>query len=302
MASFRFFLLRNFASSKIKKMKKQKYILVTGASSGLGNALAKELSANGYSVFAGVRTEKDKQIFKENNNVIPIILDVAKPEQIHSAVQQISEITQQQGLFALINNAGINYISAFELADENKERQLFEVNLLGAMVLTRAILPLLHKNVSATNTKAKIVNVSSMGGFFGLPWEAAYHASKFAMIGFSQSLRYELEKLNIDVCCFIPGGMKTNIFEKSVVSSSENRNKSNQHFSFYERNEKHMQTVMRGFDKSAAPVEKPAKVIVNLLAKNKMPLKKYFGMDAKFVRVFTWLGLQGLLSNRFSVK
>jgi short-subunit dehydrogenase len=302
LASFRLLLLLNFASSKIKKMKKQKYILVTGASSGLGNALVKELSAKGYSVFAGVRTEKDKQLFQGNNNIIPIILDIAKPENVTSSVQQISEVTKQQGLFALINNAGINYISAFELADENKERQLFEVNLLGAMALTRAVLPLLHKNVSATNTTSKIINVSSMGGFFGLPWEASYHASKFAMIGFSQSLRYELKKLNIDVCCFIPGGMKTNIFKKSIEASTENCNKSHQHFAFYHRNEKHMQTVMQSFDKGSAPVEKPAKVIVKLLSKNKMPLKKYFGMDAKFVRVFTWLGLQNLLSTRFTVK
>jgi len=283
-------------------MEKKKFALVTGASSGLGNALVQELR-KGYTVFAGVRTEKDKQLFSGSSNAIPIILDVAKSESIMEAVQLISEITKEQGLFALVNNAGINYLSAFELADENKERQLFEVNLFGAMALIRAVLPLLHKNVSTTNTTAKIINVSSIGGVFGLPWESSYHASKFAMIGFSQSLRYELEHLNIAVCCFVPGGMKTNIFQKSVENSkSVIQNGTHQHFPFYQKNLRHMNSVMQSFDKSAAPAKKAAKKIANLLEQNKMPLKKYFGTDSVFIRIFTWLGLQGVLSKQFTVK
>ncbi len=283
-------------------MKKQTYILVTGASSGLGYALVQELSG-AYTVFAGVRTEKDKLLFSSNSDVIPIILDVAKPENIQAAVQHVSEITKQQGLFALINNAGVNYLSAFELADEDKERQLFEVNLFGAMTLTRAVLPLLHKHVSVSTTSAKIINVSSIGGVFGLPWEAAYHASKFAMIGFSQSLRYELEKLNISVCCFVPGGMKTAIFQKSIDNSkSALQAIAHPHFAFYQKNLQHMNAVMQGFDKRAGATQKAAKKIVSLLAPNKMPLKKYFGTDAAFIRIFTWLGLQGVLAKQFSVK
>jgi len=283
-------------------MEKKQYALVTGASSGLGKATALELASEGYYVFAGIRKEKDKQQFTLHKNISPILLDVAKKQEIENAYQFISETTQNVGLAVLVNNAGINYISAFELADENRERELIEVNLLGAMSLTRKLLPLLHQYVKTSNEKAKIVNVSSMGGFFGLPWEAAYHASKFAMIGFSQSLNYELERLNISVCCFIPGGMKTSIFQKSIDGSAANRNQSNTHLAFYQRNEKHMQKVMQGFDKSAAPVQKAAQTITNLLRKNKMPLKKYFGMDAGFVRVFTWLGLQNVLSKQFTVK
>jgi NADP-dependent 3-hydroxy acid dehydrogenase YdfG len=126
-------------------VEKQKFILLTGASSGVGNALTLELSSNGYTVFAGVRNERDKTLFANQQNIIPIILDVSKAENISSAFQFISDKTKQQGLYALINNAGINYLSAFELADENKERALFEVNLFGAMQLTRKMLPLLHQ-------------------------------------------------------------------------------------------------------------------------------------------------------------
>lgn len=283
-------------------MEKEKFALVTGASSGLGNAVALSLAAENYTVFAGIRKEKDKQIFSSQKKIIPVMLDVTKPQEIEDAFGFISGKTQNSGLAVLVNNAGINYISAFELADENRERELFEVNLLGVMNLTRKLLPLLHQYVSSSSQNAKIINVSSMGGFFGLPWEAAYHASKFAMIGFSQSLRYELSHLNIFVCCFIPGGMKTNIFKKSVEASAAIKNHSHQHSAFYGRNVKHMQTVMQGFDKNAAPTAKAAQTIRNLLRKNKIPLKKYFGVDSKFVRVLTWLGLQGVLKNQFTVK
>ncbi|HZI24410.1 MAG TPA: SDR family NAD(P)-dependent oxidoreductase [Chryseolinea sp.] len=284
-------------------MEKQKFILVTGASSGLGKALTLELSSNGYTAFAGVRSENDKLLFSSQPNIIPVILDVSKSENISSAFQFISGITNQLGWYALINNAGINYLSAFELADERKERELFEVNLLGAMQLTRKMLPLLHQFVNSNTTTAKIINVSSIGGVFGLPWEASYHASKFAMIGFSQSLRYELEKLGISVCCFIPGGMKTNIFQKSIAASqAATQNNFHQHFPFYQKNLQHMHKVMHGFEKSSAPAHQAAKKVSRLLRNDRLPMKKYFGVDAIFIQIFTWLGLTSLLGGHFIAK
>jgi short-subunit dehydrogenase len=284
-------------------MEKQKFILITGASSGLGNALTLELSSNGYTTFAGVRSENDKLLFSGHQNIIPVILDVSKAESICSALQFISDKANQQGLYALINNAGINYLCAFELADERKERELFEVNLLGAMQLTRKILPLLHQFVNSNTTTAKIINVSSIGGIFGLPWEASYHASKFAMIGFSQSLRYELEKLGISVCCFVPGGMKTKIFQKSIAASqAEIQNKFHQHLPFYQKNLQHMNKVMHGFEKNSATAQQAAKAVSKLLRNERLPMKKYFGADAMFIKIFTWLGLTGLLKGQFTTK
>ena len=284
-------------------MEKQKFILVTGASSGLGRALTLELSSNDYTTFAGVRSENDKLLFSGQPKIIPLILDVSKAESISSAFQFISDKTNQQGLYALINNAGMNYLCAFELADESKERELFEVNLLGAMQLTRKMLPLLHQFVNSNTTTAKIINVSSIGGVFGLPWEASYHASKFAMIGFSQSLRYELEKLGISVCCFIPGGMKTKIFQKSIAGSQAPiQNNFHKHFPFYQKNLEHMHKVMHRFEKRSAPANQAAKTVSKLLRNNRLPVKKYFGKDAMFIKIFTWLGLTGLLKRQFTAK
>ena len=279
------------------------FALVTGASSGLGNAITFELAQHNYAVFAGIRNEADKQQFVSNQNIIPLLLDVTKPQDIETAQRFISDETNNSGLALLINNAGVNYITAFELADENRERQLMEVNFFGAMSLTRKLLPLLHLHISTSNSAAKIINVSSIGGVFGLPWEAAYHASKFAMIGWSQSLRYELEELNISVCCFIPSGMKTKIFQKSIENSgSISANNQHKHFSYYKRNLEKMNLTMQKFEKGSATTQQAAKAISALLKKGKLPTKSFFGSDAKIIRVFNWLGLIGLLKGQFTTK
>jgi short-subunit dehydrogenase len=282
-------------------MENKIYALVTGASSGLGKAVAPCLAQNGYTLFAGIRMEADGHIFISQQNIIPIILDITNPQDIDNAYRFVRDKTKATGLAVLINNAGVNYISPFELADENTERNLMEVNLFGAMNLTRKLLSLLHQHASEARSSAKIINISSIGGVFGLPWEAAYHASKFAMIGFSQSLRYELEHLNISVCCFVPGGMKTNNFKKSI-DNSEEAVQNQTHYAFYQRNLQHMKTVMHRFDKSAALPEKAAHSIARLLKQNRLPEKKYFGTDAAFIRILTRLGLQGFLKNLFTIK
>lgn len=284
-------------------MVKRKYVLVTGTSTGLGNALAHLLAKQNYQVLAAVRTENDKQQFLKTENIIPVILDVTIPAQIDKVFDIVKNLPGSNGLYALINNAGINYVSAFELADEQQERALFEVNLFGAMALTRKMLPLLHQYVSTENSRAGIINIASIGAIFGLPWESSYHASKFALLGWSQSLRYELEGLNISVSCFLPGGMKTQIFQKSVGGSSHSRqDQNNLHYAYYRKNQQHMNQVMAGFEKASAPAHKAAGSIARLLGKKTMPAQKYFGKDAQFLRFATWIGLTGLLKNRFIKK
>lgn len=284
-------------------MVNEKFILITGTSSGLGKALVRLLSREPYKVIAGVRTEKDKALFANNDFIIPVILDVTKPDQVLNAFEKIDTLTRQNGLFALINNAGINYLSAFELADEYQERHLFEVNLFGAMALTRKLLPLMHRYVSTCQGRAKIINISSIGAVFGLPWESAYHASKFAMKGWSQSLRFELEGLRISVCCFMPGGMKTMIFQKSISKQSfSQQNKDHVHYSFYKNNQENMNNVLSGFEKRSSDTVKAARSILKLLDGDNMPAKRYFGADAAFIRIACWLGITGILKNRFVVR
>jgi short-subunit dehydrogenase len=284
-------------------MQIMKHVLVTGASSGLGNALTCQLAKMGFFVFAGFRNEADKIALLKWENVYPIKLDITKKDEIESAFLTIRQQVGESGLYALVNNAGINYITPFEKADEGKERELMEINLLGAMGLTRRMMPLFRLSASYYNWKARIINVSSIGAIFGLPWEAAYHASKFALLGWSQSLRYELEALNISVSCFIPGGMKTRIFEKSIVAVSMKNEESstNDLWAYYRKNLQKMNTVMRQFERSAADPQQAANSVVKLLKMKDPPLKCYFGKDAAFIRALTWIGVAHLLRGMFVI-
>ena len=279
-------------------MATSKFIFITGTSSGLGFALAQKLTVEGFQVIAGIRKEKDAQLFQDNR-IKPLICDVAKPEDFGRVYNELNDITNGAGLFGLINNAGINYLSPFETAQEQKERAVFEVNLLGPMGLTRKLLPLLHQYVGKHRQRAKIINIGSIGSIFGLPWEAAYHASKFALLGWSQSLRFELEALQIDVTCFLPGGMKTNIFKKSISAPSSIIPKEHPHQNYYHNNLELMHQTMMRFEKSAATAENAAQAVLKLLHKKRPPLKAYFGWDAFFIRTLVYLGMDHLLKNQF---
>lgn len=284
------------------EQKDQPTVLITGAASGLGKALTLKLAQCGWLVFAGVRKEQDVRQLKEQklSNLQPLLLDVTVPEQIAAAFQQIQEFTQKQGLTALINNAGVNYIAPFELAEAQKERALMETNLWGAMQTSRAMLPLLRQYTQFHAQKAMIINVSSIGGVLGLPWESAYHASKFAVLGWSQSLRAELAALGINVVCFLPGGMKTAIFKKAAGSNfPSSASLDPQLQNYYARNHQGMIQTMADFENSAAPVEQAALKIVRILERRNAPLRVYFGVDAFFLRLITALGLGNVLLKRF---
>ena len=281
-------------------MNDQKHVVITGTSSGLGFALAQQLAASGYTVFAGVRKQADTDRFS-HPRIYPVLCDVTQPEQLQQVYDQVERTSGGTGLFALINNAGINYISPFETADMVQERKLMDVNLFGAMDITRTMLPLMHRYTAGSRRRARIVNVGSIGGIFGLPWEATYHASKFAMLGWSQSLRYELDALQIDVSCFLPGGMKTEIFQKARNGGVREGQNGHPHSRYYASNRAHMHQVMHRFESGAASPGKAACAIQKILEKKKPPLKAYFGTDAFFIRTLTGLGLAGMLKSQFVV-
>ncbi|MDX2236952.1 MAG: SDR family NAD(P)-dependent oxidoreductase [Hyphomonadaceae bacterium] len=188
-------------------------ILVTGASSGIGRAAALMFDRAGYRVFAGVRRATDAQALKDqaSSRLQPLILDVRKPEDIANAK---SALERDGGLFALINNAGHNYVAPFEASDRDKAQALMETNVFGLASLTQTLIPQLRANGSRTQT-SHIVNVSSIGGLIDIPWEPWYHASKFAVIGLSESLRHELRRQHIAVSAVCPGGIKTPFIAKS---------------------------------------------------------------------------------------
>jgi len=198
-------------------MKQNQIVLLTGASTGIGRATALHLDQLGYTVFAGVRREKDGTDLQTSasNRLRPLLLDVTKPDDITGALATVKQAAGETGLAALINNAGYNYNAAFEYTDEEKARQMMEVNFFGLYKMSQTFIPLLRQYAQNSGRRAKLVNIGSIGSILGFPWESFYHASKFAVLGLTESLRYELEPQRISAVAVLPGGIKTDFMPKT---------------------------------------------------------------------------------------
>ena len=179
----------------------QKIALVTGASSGIGAATARRMHAAGCLVYAGARrVERMQQLDQAGIRVRP--LDVTNDSSMTGVIDEI--IADNGRVDVLVNNAGYGSYGSVEDVPLAEARYQLEVNLVGMARLTQLVLP--HMRAAGTG---KIVNVSSMGGHFGEPLGAWYHASKFAVEGFSDSLRLELHEFGIDVIVIEPGAIRT---------------------------------------------------------------------------------------------
>ena len=182
------------------------YVLITGASSGIGRACAEFLASNGFIVYAGARKQEDIEELNKIKNIISLELDVTNQNTIDRAIEYIKN--QKTGLYALINNAGIGRAGPLmELPIEDLYEQ-FEVNLFGVHRVTKAVFPLLLESMG------KIIMISSDSGFFATPFFGPYCSSKFALEGYSDSLRRELLIFDVKVVIIEPGRVKTPIWQK----------------------------------------------------------------------------------------
>ena len=175
--------------------------LVTGASSGIGEATAQRLIADGFIVYAAAR-RVDRMAGLKAAGARLVALDVTEDV---SMVAAIGRIEQEAGrLDVLVNNAGYGSYGALEDVPMAEARRQFEVNLFGAARLCQLALPMMRRQKSG-----KIVNVSSIGGKGGEPFGSWYHATKYALEGLSDSLRMELTPFGIDVIVIEPGAIRT---------------------------------------------------------------------------------------------
>ena len=178
-----------------------KIALVTGASSGIGAMTARELSKAGFTVYAAARCV-DKMEELKKDGIRPISLDLTKEESMVNCVETILKETGR--IDVLINNAGYGSYGAIEDVPMDEARRQFEVNLFGMARLIQLVTPEMREN-----HYGKIVNISSMGGKIWTKFGGWYHATKFAVEGFSDCLRMELAPFGIDVVVVEPGGIKT---------------------------------------------------------------------------------------------
>ncbi|MDP4582489.1 MAG: oxidoreductase, partial [Verrucomicrobiales bacterium] len=184
-------------------------VLVTGASSGIGEAAVRALLAQGYRVHAGARRVGRMQALREAGAVVHA-LDVTDETSISAVVSSILE--NEGRLDVLVNNAGYGVYGAIEEVSIEEARDQFEVNLFGIARLTQLILPSMRTAGSGT-----IINISSMGGRVYTPLGGWYHASKHALEGWSDCLRLELAPFGIRVVIIEPGAVGTEFGELAVV-------------------------------------------------------------------------------------
>ncbi|WP_167955572.1 oxidoreductase [Anaerosporobacter faecicola] len=179
----------------------KKVVLITGASSGIGKDTAIVLQREGYQVFAAARRVERMEDLKKHGIKV-VSLDVTKEESMIACVEWIRK--QAGRIDVLINNAGYGYYGAVEDVTIEEARKQLEVNLFGLARMTQLVLPMMRKQQSG-----KIINISSMAGRVSTPFGAWYHATKYAVEGFSDCLRMETKPFGIDVVLIEPGAIKT---------------------------------------------------------------------------------------------
>jgi NAD(P)-dependent dehydrogenase (short-subunit alcohol dehydrogenase family) len=183
-------------------------ILVTGASSGIGRATVTACAARGWRVAATMRRPEDATDLAAIPGVVVLPLDVTIPESVESA---LADAAARFGrLDAVVNNAGYAVDGVFEGSDDATIRRQFETNVFGLMRVTRAAIPMMRRQGGGT-----IVQVSSMGGRVTFPLYSIYHATKWAVEGFSESLAFELRPFGIRMRLVEPGAIRTDFYIRS---------------------------------------------------------------------------------------
>src|SRR6185437_4001334 len=194
-------------------MQRESVAIVTGSSTGNGFETSLLLAKNGFFTYATMRnlnkSTRIKEIAKNENLPLEVLeLDVTNDKSVANTIDIMGN--RHQRIDVLVNNAGYEHHGAVEELSMDEIRAQFETNFFGAVRVMKAILPIMRKQRSGT-----IVNVSSIGGLIGVPLNSAYVGSKFALEGFSESMKYELEGFGIKVILIEPGAVNTNYLENS---------------------------------------------------------------------------------------
>ncbi len=248
-------------------MAKIKTVLITGSSSGIGRAAAEYFSAKGWQVAASMRSPEKETALGKLAGVHCVRLDVTHAESIRAAVREVQK--RFGGLDVLVNNAGYGLVGPFENTTPDQIRRQFETNVFGLMETARAVLPVMRESGGV------IINVASIGGRVTFPLYSLYHASKWAVEGFSEALRYELDPLGVTVKVVEPGPIKTDFYQRSAEPVANPRDAA--YASFSERASRHMDKFVAIF---ASKPEAVARVIYRAATDGKSRLRYPAGWAA----------------------
>ena len=192
----------------------QELVVVTGASTGIGAATARELARRGFHVLAGVRRDQDADAIR-GPGIEPLIVDITNPDHIQALATRVRGDAQGRAVRALVNNAGIGVNVPFETFAIDEWRRLFEVNLFGHVAVTQALLPALIR------AKGRVVNISSVGGKVAMATYGPYAATKFALEAVSDALRREMAPFGVGVVVVEPGAVRTEMPGRAIATARE---------------------------------------------------------------------------------
>lgn len=266
-------------------------VLVTGASTGIGEACVHLLAERGDRVYAGVRRVEDgERLVAEvgagtargaeggvGAPVVPVLLDVTDAEQVAAAAERIDEEVGADGLLGVVNNAGIARGGPVEYLPLDDWRLQLEVNVVGQVAVTQAVLPLLRRA-----EHARVVFIGSVSGRLSTPLMAPYGASKHALEAIAESMRHELAPADIKVVLVEPGAIKTAIWDKGRALADELEERMPAEAA--ERYADHIAAVRKGIedqDRNGIPPRKVAEVVERALHGRRPRARYLVGVDAK---------------------
>jgi NAD(P)-dependent dehydrogenase (short-subunit alcohol dehydrogenase family) len=188
----------------------RKAIFVTGSSSGLGRATARLFAAKGWKVIASMRNPNKEKELDKISGITMMSLDVTDPHEIERVAEQV---VVSGGVDVVFNNAGYGLAGALEGLTDEQILRMVNTNMLGAIRTTKAFIPHFREKRSGL-----FINTTSIGGLLTVPFNSIYHATKWALEGWSESMAFELSQFGIGIKTIEPGGMKTDFFTRSFDS------------------------------------------------------------------------------------
>ncbi len=247
---------------------KDKVVLITGASSGFGLETAKHLSNLGYKVYGASRTNSVQNI---NFELIP--LDVTSEESVDSCLGHI--LGREHRIDVLINNAGYILSGFIEETQIDEAKAVMETNFYGTVRMTKKVLPVMRERGSG-----QIINISSSAGLLAVPNLGFYSASKFALEGYSETLKYEVSKFNVKVSIIEPAIFKTNIGRSKSIAKTK--------IKAYDSMRRSVKMALkRGYDSGGDPL-KMAYLVASIIEEKHPKLRYRIGPNSLLVNCLKW--------------
>jgi len=241
-----------------------KTIFITGASTGLGKTVAQLFAGRGWNVIATMRNTEAATGLSQLDNVTLLPLDVTNPEQIRDTVTKALEISEIDVVF---NNAGYGLIGPLEALDDDQILRQIDTNLVGVIRVTKAFIPYFRKK-----GQGMFITTTSIGGLIAFPLGSTYHATKWALEGWSESLAFELNTFGIDIKTVSPGGIKTDFISRSLDTATQPE---------YEPMIQKMFSSTEAMMEGASEPEAIAEVVYEAATDGKQQLRYVAGEDAR---------------------